>query len=152
MTPAQRLARLPGCWRPGMRDVGDHNVPYSRIVDVWPNGYPRRWTNEGEDGDRYTASLEEAEGLWRGCVPDLTDPATAGCIEEWARELYADPHLHAVPVMGLVGDGEPAIRWRLARFGGDSLIVDGPDGRRRPEEPTRVEVWVAAILAKLEST
>ena len=134
MTPAERLARLPGCWRPGMRDVGDHNVPYSRIVDVWPNGYPRRWTNEGEDGDRYTASLEEAEGLWRGCVPDLTDPATVGCLAAWCREVYGLRDLYCRP---LLPGG-----WLVSRLSPMPFVA--------VIENTEGDAWVAAILAKLE--
>lgn len=132
MIHAQRLARLPGCWRPGMRD---DSHPRSRVVDVWPNGYPRRWVNEGEDGDRYTLGGNEARECWADCVPDLTDPATRGCLAEWAREVYGDPNLHAAPT---------GARWQI-RTGG---------WRHRPpvaESMTEGDAWAAAILAKLEA-
>ena len=150
MTPAQRLARLPGCWREGVLGVfapGIGQVGWIRILRVGPDGAVYSWVDDGgwiSTADGGGADLSEY-------VPDITDPATAGCVEEWARELYAAPDLHAVPVMGRVSDGEPAIRWRLARFGGDSLIVDGADGRRRIEEATPVDAWAAAILNRLET-
>jgi hypothetical protein len=130
-----------GVFAPGVAQVG-----WTRILRVGPDGVVYSWV---DDGGWVNTATDGAADLAE-YVPDLNDAATAGCVEEWVQELYADPHLHAVPVMGRVGDGEPAIRWRLARFGGDSLIVDGPDGHRRLEEPTCVAVWAAAILAKLE--
>lgn len=139
MTPAQRLARLPGCWRPGMRD---DSHPRSRVVDVWPNGYPRRWVNEGEDGDRYTLGGNEARECWADCAPDLTDPATRGCLAEWAREVYGDPNLHATPTIGRTG-------WRIAC--GRGTTVTGRNGIYVEAADTEGDAWAAAILAKLEN-
>ena len=121
--PAQRLARLPGCWRGGMR---------YRLSPAHP------WTRyEGDDAsDGDGNPCRESEPTMRSPLVqiDLTDPATAGCLAAWAREAYGDPNLHAAPT---------GARWQI-RTGG---------WRRRPavaEGPTEGGAWAAAIIAKLE--
>lgn len=123
MTPAQRLACLPGCWRPGMLSL-QYGVP-ARLVGQDDLGRWNAWDRSGV-WVRYTDMV--------GIEPDLTDPATVGCLAAWCREVYGDPFLHAVPT---------GARWQI-RTGG---------WRHRPavaEGITECDAWAAAILAKLE--
>jgi hypothetical protein len=44
-------------------------------------------------------------GEWSDALPDLTDPATLGCLLALVREAWQDPYLCAV--------GDPEIGWRI---------------------------------------
>ena len=121
MTPAERLARLPGFWRPHMvYDLGDPNGP-----TFCP------------------ASIEDAgnalqEHGWR---PRLTEPATVGCLAAWAREVCGDPLLYT----------EFSGGWwsiRTAR-GVGGYVIDRE--RRIIARTTEGDAWAAAIIAKLEA-
>jgi len=65
--------------------------------------------------------------------PDLTDPATLGCLLALVREAWDDPQVHAAPLCGVENDH---IGWR-AWFGRDlTLYFDGG---------TEAEALVAAL-------
>jgi hypothetical protein len=72
-------------WMPGMRAVGRRNLPaaWFRVEEV----------------------LSSLTGEWANALPDLTDPATLGCLLALVREAWGDPFLCAV------GDRETG--WRL---------------------------------------
>lgn len=57
-------------WLPGMRAVGR-------------KGHPEAWF-------RVEEKLSKLTGDWSKAVPDLSDPATIGCILELVREVWLD--------------------------------------------------------------
>ena len=132
MTHAQRLVKLPGCWRGGML-VLQHGVP-ARLVGQDHLGRWIAWDRSGV-WVRYTDMTD--------IVPDLADPATIGCLATWCRKVYG-LHMYASTdggywyVSALYPDGadvwgmSPA--WRV--------VTEGHD--------TEGDAWAAAILAKLE--
>ena len=141
--PAQRLACLPGCWRPGMLGVpklGSTLVGWIRILAAGPDGviYAR------EDADEILTMDADDLCEFAGLVHDFTDPATVGCLAAWCREVYG-LHMYASTdggywyVSALYPDGadvwgmSPA--WRV--------VTEGHDGEG--------DAWAAAILATLEA-
>jgi hypothetical protein len=58
-------------WMPGMRAVGRRNLPaaWFRVEEVVPS----------------------LTGEWADAVPDLTDPATLGCLLALVREAWGEP-------------------------------------------------------------
>ena len=58
-------------WLPGMKAVGRR-------------GHPTAWFRLEEE-------LEHLTGEWADATPDLTDPATVGCILELVRRAHANP-------------------------------------------------------------
>jgi hypothetical protein len=72
-------------WMPGMRAVGRRNLPAA-------------WF-------RLEESMPSLTGEWSGALPDLTDPATLGCLLALVRAAWGDPYLCCV------GDRETG--WRL---------------------------------------
>jgi hypothetical protein len=117
MTPALtaaagRLITLQGFgWMPGMVDVEGR-----RFVDV----------SEGIieiDGSLF----QHSRGHYSAAVaalPDLTDPATLGCVLAMVREAYGDPGVGAVLSTSLA-EGEPT--WWLI-WAGDQLFDAATEG------------------------
>ena len=58
-------------WLPGIRAVGR-------------KGYPAAWF-------RVEEPLRRLGGVWRDSVPDITDPATLGCILHLVRDVWGSP-------------------------------------------------------------
>lgn len=53
--------------------------------------------------------------LREGWVPDLTDPATLGCLLALVREAWGDPRIHSAP--GLYAhDAAPEYRYQIAHW------------------------------------
>jgi hypothetical protein len=107
MTPAltaaaERLITVPGFrWMPGMVDTDGY-----RFVDV----------SEGIieiDGSLFQYSRGHYSAAV-AALPDLTDPATLGCVLAMVREAYGDPGIGAVQSQSLV-EGEPT--WWLLMTG-----------------------------------
>ena len=87
--------------------------------------------------DRYLHGMaEESCGAWmqlridRERLPDLTDPATLGCLLALVREAWVDPNAHTMPYYG---------RWAVFL----SSDQDAGDGS------TEAEALVAALEAAL---
>lgn len=59
-------------WLPGMVAVGHSTLPHARF--------------------RVGVELHRLPGEWAGALPDLTDPATLGCLQELVRRKYHDPN------------------------------------------------------------
>lgn len=134
MTPAERLARLPECWRPGMLSL-QYGVP-ARLVGEDDLGRWNAWDRSGV-WVRYSDMV--------GIVPDLTDPATIGCLAAWCREVYG------LDMYASTDDGY----WYVSALYPDGADVWGmsPAWRVVTEgHDTEGDAWAAAILAKLEST
>ena len=82
---SRRVVVSPGWrWLPGMRAVGRRS-------------FPKAWF-------RLEESTPSLMGDWAVALPDLTDPATLGCVLALVREAWGDPYLCCV------GDREG---WRL---------------------------------------
>lgn len=73
-------------WMPGMR-----------YREKWPTEDEAiwgRWSSEDEDDTGYTVcktTKVEADGVH---LPDLTDPATIGCLLKMVREAHRDPQIN----------------------------------------------------------
>ena len=69
------------------------------------------------------------------CLPDLTDPATIGCLAHLVREVWGNSSMHVVRVM--------ARRWGIAAADGEySRLVDAC-----PLRPNEASALVAALEA-----
>ena len=99
-------------WLPGMRAVGR-------------KGYPAAWF-------RVEEPLQKLGGVWRGAVPDVTDPATLGCI------------------LQLVQDAGGLIFKLSIRPMGDMLVVEWPNGRLDSFRGTFSRVLLQALQAAPE--
>lgn len=87
-----RRIRTP--WLPGMRAIIDSNLAFRRTEDGF--------AGHGLGGDLMTeAAIGTAE-------PDLTDPATVGCLLALLREATGDPWAYTVQDNLDTGDG-----WRV---------------------------------------
>tara|TARA_R110000851_G_scaffold296923_1_gene452112 strand:+ start:452 stop:775 length:324 start_codon:yes stop_codon:yes gene_type:complete len=60
--------------------------------------------------------LDEMTDEWEGAVPDLTDPATLGCLLALVREAYKCPWLSVV--------GSADGLWRIDAEGSDADVSD----------------------------
>ena len=77
-------------WRRGMVAICDNGWPVLRGTDTW------EWdAHGGWPGGPPRAELLAA--LQRELLPDLTDPATIGCLLALVREAWGQPRLHARP-------------------------------------------------------
>ncbi|MFM1749791.1 MAG: hypothetical protein RLZZ188_3457, partial [Verrucomicrobiota bacterium] len=82
-------------------------------------------------GDRIT---ERTLAIDHGCLPDLRDPATLGCLLALVREAWGDPSLSVL----FDHDG---CKWCVGRWEDDGLAL-----RCRPAD-TEAEALVAALEA-----
>ena len=94
-------------WMPGMRGwkLNNHGVPFSiRFVE----GVERMGAlAEVGTGKHIPSGYATCDGDWRAAdiTPDLTDPATVGCLLALVREVWSDPYLCVV--------GDPDTGWRV---------------------------------------
>ena len=143
MTPAERLAKLPGCWRPGMLGVfapGAGQVGWIRILRVGPDGAVYSWVDDGG----WIGTATDGEADLSEYVLDLTDPATVGCLAAWCREVCG------MPMYASTDDG----RWYVSALYPDGASVWGMSPAWRvvtEDHDTEGEAWAAALLDKLEA-
>ena len=133
---AQLARRLVTCkhfrWMEGMcvnfpplrGAVGQQVYPTSARLATTHDGRPNRL-----DG------VIDLSNVPPGCLPDLTDPATLGCLLQLVREAYNDPTIHVQSYEG---------HWRVAYWNPDNFVwAYWPDGSYAAE----VEALVAALDA-----
>lgn len=121
---AERLITLTGFrWMPGIRDIdGCRVLSVEEDGSVWVCG-----THDGHIIDRVYG--EEMS------LPDLTDPATLGCIERMVQDAWNDPTMFAKSVPG---------GYMLAHVSGVCML---PTGLYFPMSCTKAECLVAALAA-----
>jgi hypothetical protein len=127
MTDLDLARRAVACrdwrWMPGMATTGDYRLTLVSDDQQWfilcrPHEYP-----------------VEREGGMGGNLPDLSDPATIGCLLQLAREAWKSPRLQVSPML------EPAPAEWVA------YPNTGPDCARRYVAPTEAAALVAALEA-----
>ena len=127
MTPeqielAQRLVKHPAFkWSAGMRAIDKDGHRWRILANIGCPGHHA----QGEEHAGYTSGWETIADLL-GAVPDLTDPATVGCLLALAREVLGDSRLCVAPVL---------YTWQWTIFPGD-----------HPLAPTEGEALALAIL------
>jgi hypothetical protein len=114
-------------WMPGMLTLSDERM----LDDGWPEYDVLEYGSSGV-AECVKWNLKPK----KGALPDLTDPATLGCLLALVREAWMDPEAH--PALGGAG-------WIL--MSGESRVADvvlcSPAGR------TEAEALVAALEAAL---
>lgn len=117
------LGTIRSAWLPGMR-ADYHDGCCQRVV-------------ADDEGDGTLCPGPDA-------TPDLSDPATVGCLAALAREAWGDPHMHSR--WSESGNRWEAIRGKLASTGSYVKL-----GRVAGAGPTEGEAWAAALIAKADS-
>lgn len=98
-------------WKPGML-----------TLDGW------RILRVDEDGYRFAYNVKQsyAYAAIGDALPDLTDPATIGCVVAWLRTASGDPALYTVLAGGDTETGVWHVRWntssRRGRTEGEALV------------------------------
>lgn len=135
MTPeltelARRVVACPRWrWMPGMLVAGPGWFDCARLCDVDPaSGLPDLWEYRGYVRGPCAAGRSANTDRWdhTDAYPDLTDPATLGCLTALVREAWGDPEAHLA--LGAAG-------WVL--MSGESRVSDvvypSPAGRTEAE-------------------
>jgi hypothetical protein len=86
-----------------------------------------RWSTQ-DDAARLDDYQPEYMGRPSDALPDLTDPATLGCLLALVREAWGDPCMYLAPADG----------WYVGKGGRDSMPGEGP---------TEASALVAALEA-----
>lgn len=136
-------------WMPGMRAVGDLSE-YSGVVCAIVGGCvelaldDRETDEEGIDWHSQLhgsiGRIQVAGEMRTNHVPDLTDPATRGCLLQLVREAWQNQYAYSVPVLDRNGLRFWAV-W-LPRPGG--WDDDGQGAFTGPDE-------VSALVAAMEA-
>ena len=80
---------------------------------------PISWRH-GTEGQRAAPIL--GSPMFKNALPDLTDPATLGCLLALVREAWDDPQVHAAPLCGMKNDH---VGWRVWLGRDLTLYFDG---------------------------
>ena len=104
-------------WREADGSENGAECPCAGRIELYPS-----YRNDGHN-DNMRAS---------GVLPDITDPATLGCMLALAREAWADPTLHVVCARG---------RWWAV-----STQFEGGPGHETEGEALAAAILVASVL------
>jgi hypothetical protein len=122
---------------------------YARIITVAEDGIPAEWSHKPPEGISRIITAWGTPGwaadVWGSAIPDLSDPATLGCLVVLAREALGEPGAYAAHYDG---------SWTIERDdgaesegyhdGGEWGLNGSGDFISEPSEPA---VWVAALEA-----
>ena len=108
-------------------DLGD----CARVVSVRGGCVTVAWEAGAGDADGGT--------LMRGDLPDLSDPATVGCLAALVREVWAAPGAQVSPWLGLMVMG-----WRCQL--NDAADREFPPRRSGAMAETEGEAWALALM------
>ena len=140
-------------WMPGMKALtyGDDGV----VSSVWTDGYTIDGTPSGPPvavwvqwDEECRASDVMAAGAGE-CLPDLTDPATLGCLMALVCGVVGDDYAHLKPLKtnvccdGPGSDLVPAVWWCVADGDGRPYM----HGTAYLAGPSKAEALVAALEA-----
>ena len=95
---ARRLVASPRWrWMPGMLATADGWLGTPRVVDVDVDGTPDLWMYRGYSRGPMAAHSTGDTTAWgevaSDALPDLTDPATVGCLLALVREAWGDRNI-----------------------------------------------------------
>ena len=96
----------------------------------------------------WEAGAGDADGgtLMRGDIPDLSDPATVGCLAALVREVWAAPGAQVTPWIALVDVGKNGVMgWRCAL---NDIATDRefPPRGSGAMADTEGEAWALALM------
>lgn len=134
---ALRVGRTSSPWRPGMRVI--RNDVACRLA--WQDAEHWHGSYNSDEMPRHGGWLRIRHSDMAGYAPDLTDPATVGCLAALAREATGDRHLW---VVGHEEDETTEEEWHIRqplRYGSRCLGDGSTEG----------EAWAAVIVAAAES-
>ena len=97
-------------WMPGMRAIGRRNLP-----SAW---------------FRLEESTPSLTGEWSGALPDLTDPATLGCLLALVRDAWGDQRAYLCDY-----GGYDSVEW--------GVVSHEWDAKRQAEDP---KAWFSCLL------
>ena len=133
MTDLDLAKRAVACkgwrWMPGMRLFGGATVTYADdFIDIVLTGDAtvRRWGGVGAGP----------------LLPDLTDPATRGCLLQLVREAWGNPHMYLSPLER----SSMTVEWRAVW-----MVPPGElGGYKAWDGPTETAALIAALEAAPE--
>ncbi|MDP3908881.1 MAG: hypothetical protein Q8Q14_00680 [Gemmatimonadales bacterium] len=118
MTPAEetvaRAAVACKSWRWMPRMIDDRG---RTVLDVDGRGVPCLWHDPASGSASAYMKPGWALDEWVGAVPDLTDPATRGCLLALVRKAWGDESVHLAPDRKRGGRA-----WRLSNWDDDMPV------------------------------
>ena len=134
-------------WMQGMRarGCGDSGI----VTNVWSDADTHQTTNIFVSYDEECRSCEHVAPDFDQCLPDLSDPATLGCLLALVREAWGSTaHIVRLHTNVFKDNGtEPACWWALAvgLTSEPTLFEKEPERSGWYAGPTEAEALVAAL-------